>query len=85
MVSIKRIAHREGVGDPENSSRKKDGNRGWRERNKSEERRREFMFRMHGNLWAANWRGGIGIEVKRWETEMKRWSARSRGCMPRNF
>lgn len=29
-----------------------------REGNKSEERRCEFMFRTHGNLWAANWRGG---------------------------
>ena len=40
--------------------------------NKSEEHRHEFMLRMHGNLWAANWKDGIGIEVKRWETEMER-------------
>lgn len=58
--------------------------RGRREGNKSEKRRREFMFRTHGNLWTANWRGGIGSEVKRWEIEMER-GVRGRGYICRNF
>lgn len=63
--------------------KKRDGNGGRRKEIRARSaRRREFMFRTHGNLWAANWRGGIGIEVKRWETEMER-GARGQGCMPR--
>lgn len=48
---------RERGGDPANSPLEKRWKReGEREEegNKSEERRREFMFRTHGNLWAAN-------------------------------
>jgi len=46
-----------------------------------------------GNLCSARMEiygpliGGVGsaIGVKRWETEMETPSARSRGCVPRNF
>lgn len=61
MVSIKRIASGEEAGIP----LEKKMERGSREGNKSEEHQREFMFRTHGNLWTANWRDGIGIEMKR--------------------
>ena len=36
--------------------------------NKSEEHRHEFMLRMHGNLWAANWRDG----KRRWNAEVRK-------------
>lgn len=82
MVSIKRIASEEGKQSREFLWKKrKDGNGGketeTREGNKSEESRREFMLRTHGNLWAANWRDGFGIKVKRWETEMETRCERS--------
>lgn len=58
MVSIKRIALDEGKRFLRIPLEKKDENvRRGKEIREREKRRREFMFRTHGNLWAANWRG----------------------------
>lgn len=68
MVPIKRIASGEAISriTLRKKRRKIEEIVGGRGRNKSEERPREFMFRTHGNLWAANLEGvGIGIAGKK--------------------
>lgn len=95
MVSIERIASARGVlGNSFEKKEKRKGEktagpgRGESGSEGRERRRREFMFRTHGNLWAANWgaRGsapGEKDEKRRWRERVAR--AREGASAARNF